>query len=95
MNLVLLCLDCHRVIHADEAVAAAEGWIVWHDPDVTPLLRAARTGTTPGAPPSRGWVLLVPDGSLEYLCHQEGERLVAFTNGPGAMRLLEPLAQTG
>lgn len=73
-NLVLTCNNCHRDIHHDEDAAAQVGWIAWYDPDVTPLLRQGR-GLGPG------WVLLVPDGTLEYLDHQEGARLCSFTNG--------------
>lgn len=69
-NLVLLCLKCHCEIHQDELAASREGWIAWVDPDVTPVLLMRRS-----------WVLLVPDGSLEYLARLEGERLLDWTNG--------------
>jgi hypothetical protein len=72
-NLVLVCLTCHRAIHRDEDIAAQQGWMVWGDPDVTPVLRQGR-GHGPG------WVLLVPDGGLEYLSHREGSRLCSFLN---------------
>jgi hypothetical protein len=48
-------------------------WIVWADPDVTPVLRQGK-GKAPG------WVLLVPDGSLEYLTYREGRFLCGFAN---------------
>lgn len=82
-NLVLLCNPCHGEIHRNEWLAALQGFIVWTDPEVTPVLRAgrrARAGTTPPAHPSRGWALLVPDGSLEHLSHPEGERLCLYVN---------------
>lgn len=69
-NLVLLCLTCHTEIHRNEWDAGREGWIAWADPDVTPLLMMRRS-----------WVLLVPDGSLEYLARLEGESLLDWTNG--------------
>lgn len=73
-NLVLLCRECHKGIHRNEDIAAQWGWMVWHDPEVTPFLRKGK-GRGPG------WVLFTPDGGLEYLTHQEGARLCAFTNG--------------
>lgn len=72
-NCVLLCYRCHRDIHRNELAASLLGWIVWSDPDVCPLLRATVRSAS-------GWVLLVPDGSLEYLSHQEGERVCLFVN---------------
>jgi hypothetical protein len=72
-NLVLLCTKCHGLVHRDEFLASLDGWIAWHDADVTPVLRQGR-GRGPG------WVLLVPDGTLEYLSHREGERLCRFVN---------------
>lgn len=82
-NCVLLCLTCHTDIHANELGASLLGWIVWSDPEVCPCLRAgarARGAVPTPSPPSRGWVLLVPDGGLEYLSHPEGERLCLFVN---------------
>lgn len=72
-NLVLLCLTCHRWIHEHEVLASLDGWIAWRDPEVTPVYRNGR-GRGPG------WALLVPDGSLEYLSHREGEWLCLFVN---------------
>jgi hypothetical protein len=68
-NLILLCNDCHRDIHRDEVTASQAGWIVWADPDMTPVLLPC------------GWALLVPDGTLERLSAEEGTRLCAYTNG--------------
>jgi hypothetical protein len=72
-NCTFICLTCHREIHRDEDAAALQGWIVWADPDVTPVLRQGK-GKAPG------WVLLVPDGSLEYLTYREGRFLCGFAN---------------
>jgi len=82
-NLVLLCLTCHRRLHKNEPTAALTGWLVWDDPEVTPVLHTAR-----------GWVLLVPDGSFEPLEEAEAIRLLAWTNG-GAIDSIEELAQAG
>jgi hypothetical protein len=52
VNLVNLCIGCHRWIHANEKVAQRDGWIV--------------IGRYPGKVPFlgwMGWVLPRPDGS--------------------------------
>lgn len=41
INLVEICIGCHREIHADEKLAALDGWIV--------------IGRFPGNVPFRGW----------------------------------------
>lgn len=82
-NLVLLCTTCHRRIHKNEHRACLTGWIVWDDPEVTPLLHRAR-----------GWVLLVPDATFEPLDEPEALRLLAWVNG-AAMDSGEPLASAG
>lgn len=56
VNLVNICITCHRCIHADEKKAALEGWIV--------------IGRYPGNVPFlswRGWVRPNRDGSLTIL----------------------------
>lgn len=81
MNCMLVCNTCHRDIHRDELAAAREGWIAWGEEDVTPVL--LHTG---------GWVLLVPDGTYEYLSHREAERLIEYLNGCRASSSPEALA---
>lgn len=68
--MVLLCYPCHRDIHMHEIEASRSGWISWVDPYVTPLKHARF-----------GWVLLVPDGSLEPLCEFEACLLLDYVNG--------------
>lgn len=75
-NCVLLCLECHYGIHADEITAALEGWIVWGDPEVTPVrLPLPTLGEV-----TLTWALLVPDGTFEHLSEDEGARLEAYVN---------------
>lgn len=57
INLVNICVGCHKRIHDDEESAESEGWIV-------------RREQNPGNIPfnsRRGWVLPKPDGSLVLL----------------------------
>lgn len=68
--MVLLCYPCHRAIHADESTAARTGWLSWVDPECTPVLHRRW-----------GWVLLVPDGSIEPLAEAEALRLLEYVNG--------------
>jgi hypothetical protein len=39
-NLLLLCLECHREVHANEDWAALRGLIAYADPARTPVLLA-------------------------------------------------------
>lgn len=71
-NLVLLCSDCHKAIHQDEAEAARFGWIAWFDAEMTPVLLHGVE-----------WVLLVPDGSFESLDPSEAVTLMWHTNATG------------
>lgn len=81
-NLVLLCLGCHRALHRAEGLAGGQGWVAWVDPDLTPVRFPC------------GWVLLVPDGTLERLGDAEAERLLHYMNGY-ATGSAKPLALVG
>jgi hypothetical protein len=62
INMVNLCVGCHREIHADEKKAQKDGWIV-------PKMRF------PGNIPFRGWrgwVLPTLDGGLVLLDFEVG-----------------------
>lgn len=54
----------------DEISACRSGWISWADPVATPLLHHRH-----------GWVLLVPDGTVEPLAEEEAVTLLVWTNG--------------
>lgn len=69
-NLVLLCIPCHRYVHQNEHEVAAHGFLAWVESSFLPVLHALH-----------GWVLLVPDGTLEPLDEGEARRLVEFVNG--------------
>lgn len=71
---------CHQDIHTDEPEASRAGWLVWVDPEVTPVLHEVH-----------GWALLVPDGTVEHLEPAEAVRLLDWVNGD-AMDLEEQLA---
>ena len=71
--MVLLCLKCHREIHADEKAAALDGWI---------------TERHPGNVPFRGWqgwVLPRQDGGLDHLDFDTG-RLISVPETRSAHR---------
>lgn len=66
INLVNLCIACHRDIHDDEKKAALEGWIVVE-------------GRNPGNVPFlswRGWVLPGHQGELSLLDFEAGRATV-------------------
>lgn len=70
VNMVNLCIKCHREIHEDEEKAASEGWIV--------------LGLSPAHAPFkgwRGWVLPQPDGALSLVDWESG-RVRELTPAP-------------
>jgi len=65
-NLVLVCVKCHRWIHAHEDLAAQDGWILPCDTAAVPLLR------------HDGWVLLGARGGFERLSEYAGRSLLSW-----------------
>ena len=64
-NLMLMCLKCHREVHAWEEYAAMHGHIVHSDPGATPVL-LHRTR----------WVLLTPSGDYAEVPEAEARALI-------------------
>lgn len=64
--MVTLCLGCHKAIHADEELAAKDGWITDRHPARVPFKSW------------RGWVLPQEDGSLDLVDFEAG-RVLSLT----------------
>lgn len=79
-NFLLLCVNCHRQVHKDEPTAGAYGYISWVHPWATPVWHPRGDA---GAP---GWVLLVPDGSMEPIADDEAIRLLGYLGGLDRMQ---------
>lgn len=65
-NLVLVCVKCHRWIHAHEKLAAKEGWLLPCDTAAAPIKR------------HDGWAMLHPDGTLEHMSDFAGKALLSW-----------------
>jgi hypothetical protein len=73
INMVNLCIKCHKEIHADEENAAKDGWMI---------LDRRFPGNVPFNS-WRGWVLPDLDGSLRLMDFERG-RLIDLTPAPAS-----------
>lgn len=66
-NLILVCIKCHRIIHNDEDFAARSGFIVYDEPELTPVLIHGIS-----------WSALNLDGSYESLSRDDAVAMISY-----------------